>query len=331
MPGVAPSRREEHDHRAHDQLIEGVDHECRRGHHRIRQRHDQESRDSQRGEKRQRGEDPQGESPHGGRVSTDGCQIDWDHGSENALLGDEETAARCPQHVPRRLRADADHAEKRRRRAGDEAGERQHARTLEIERRGCREHEQECSRENDESTGWSQPQATRWAGRVGPARSRRPTIGETHPREHITDDRDGEHGRPHVDVQRVEPKRRRGRPAERADPRDIESENHSSAGGGPEHPLSPLHRVAENGPETERQGVGAAAGQRGVDRRCWRAEQTDRQRCLQLRERQHCMRLGPAQTENAKETEAPRQGPQGELTCRSSADRVRRHVGSPAR
>ena len=49
------------------------------------------------------------------------------------------------------MRADADDAEDRRGRARDEAGQREDAGALEIERRGGREQEQEGHREHDES------------------------------------------------------------------------------------------------------------------------------------------------------------------------------------
>ena len=136
---VAPQRGEEHDHRAEEQLIEGVHEEQRRGHHGIGQGDDQEPHDAQRDEERRGGEDAQDQPPPRRRVGADGCQIDRDQRRGNALLRDEEAAARRPEHIGRGVRADADAAEDRRGRAGDEAGQREHAGALEIERRGGRQ------------------------------------------------------------------------------------------------------------------------------------------------------------------------------------------------
>ena len=148
---VAPERREEHDHGGEKQLIEGVHEEYRRRHD-IGQGDDQQPQDAQSDEERQRGRDADDQPPPCRRIGTDGRQIDRDQRRGNALLRDQEAAARRPEHVGRGVRADAEDAQRRGGRAGDEAGQREDAGALEIERRGGQEDEQKRSREPDESS-----------------------------------------------------------------------------------------------------------------------------------------------------------------------------------
>ena len=131
---VAPLRGQEHDHRTEKQLIEGVHQEQRRGHHGVRQGHHEKSHDAEDDEERQAATIAQDQPAPCRRVGTDGGQIDRDQRRGDALLRDEEAAARRPEHIGRGVRADADDAEDHGSRAGDEAGQRENAGTLEIER-----------------------------------------------------------------------------------------------------------------------------------------------------------------------------------------------------
>ena len=78
---------------------------------------------------------------------------------------------------------------------------------------------------------------------------------------------------------------------------------------------SPPHRVGEDGAEAERQRVGPAARQRDLDGQRRRAEQSHRHSGLRPGERQHDMRFGPVQAEQAEEAEAPRHARSANLTA----------------
>ena len=56
-------------------------------------------------EQRQRREDAEHQPPPGCRIAADRGQVDRDQRRGNALLRDEESAARRPEHIARGVRA----------------------------------------------------------------------------------------------------------------------------------------------------------------------------------------------------------------------------------
>ena len=102
-----------------------------------------------------------------------------------------------------------------------------------------------------------------------------------HPREHISGDREREHGRPDVDVERVEPRRRRGHPSKGADPQRVEAEDERRRHRRRPGAFATCHRVGEDGPEAQGQRVGPAARKRDLDGQRRRAEQPRRKPALE--------------------------------------------------
>ena len=305
--------------------------EQRRGDHRSRERHDEEPHDAKGDEQRRGGDDAQDQAPPCRRIGTDGGQVNREQRRGDALLGDEEPAARRPQHVSRRVCADADAAQDRRGRARDESGQREHAGTLEIERRGRDEQKKECRGEEGEPARWLRALADGRTGRDRFFCQRLTAIRQKHPSKYISGDRQHEDGGPDVEVKRVEPRRRCGRPSEGPNPHDVEPDDEDGAPGSPREASSPLHRIGEDSAKEERHRVCAAARKRDLDRKSRCAEHPHRRRCLRAGERQDSVRLDPAQAEHAEEAEAPRYRPPREFSCvRPGGGRVRRHGGSPA-
>ena len=219
--------------------------------------------------------------------------------------------------------------------AGDEAGQGGDDGTREIERRGRHEQQQKYHGEHDESARRLQPnRESRFANRdiclVHGCIRRPPPIREAHPGEDVSGDRQREHAWPEIQVQRVEPGGRRGRSSECADPHRVEAEDQGGAAGRAGQTRAPSDRVGEDGAKAQGQRVGAAAGERGLDRQRRRAEQCHRHPALRAGQRQHDMRFGPAQAEQAEEAEASRHAPQHEANgVGRTAGHVRQHEGSP--
>ena len=135
---------------------------------------------------------------------------------------------------------------------------------------------------------------------AGASAKRASAIREAHPPEHISGDREREHGRPDIDVERVEPRRRRGHPSERADPQGVEAEDQRESGAAPGKSHSPVRGIGKNGGQAECGRVGAAAGERDFNWKRRRAEQPRRNPCLSLGHRQEGMRFGPVQRSRPK-------------------------------
>ena len=141
----------------------------------------------------------------------------------------------------------------RRGRAGDEAGQREHARRSRdraARRRRTRAGTPPSARRSVATVADAAARLRRRpapsATLVSPGARRRSATRIQ--REHVAGDREREHGRPDVDVERVEPRRRRGRPAERADPQRVEAEDQRGAAGRAGQRASPAHRVGEDRP-----------------------------------------------------------------------------------
>ena len=157
-------------------------------------------------------------------------------------------------------------------------------------------------------------------------------IGEPHPHEDVSGDREQKYGRPDVKVKNVEPLRIRGRLSKRADPQRVEDEDQCRAAGSSSHACAPLHWVGEDGSEAQRQRISPTAGERDLDRHRRCAKETCGSRALSARHRQQHVRGKPVQTEQSEEAEAPRRGAQRKLNgSRRARRRVRLHAGSPAR
>ena len=92
-----------------------------------------------------------------------------------------------------------------------------------------------------------------------------PAIREAHPGKHVSGDREREQGRPEIDMERVEPCRRRRHQSKRADPHGIEADDQDGAGGSPGEAHPPSHRVGKDGAEAQRQRVGPAARKGDLD------------------------------------------------------------------
>ena len=94
-------------------------------------------------------------------------------------------------------------------------------------------------------------------------------------------------------------------------------EDQGGAASGAGQARSPPHRIGEDGPEAQRQRVGplhasvTSTGSAGVPN-------SGGQRRPAARERQHHMRFGPVQTEQAEEAEAPGDASQDEAEPRQS-------------
>ena len=153
-----------------------------------------------------------------------------------------------------------------------------------------------------------------------------------HPREDISGDRARQQRRPDSHVKRVEPRGRGGRRAERSDPQRVHDEDQRGAAGGAAQARPPADRIREDRSEAHSKGICAAARQRHRDGQRRDAEQPGSASRLHAGQRQQDVGLGPVQTNQTEETEAPHDASERELNrVRLAADNVRRHAGSPAR
>jgi hypothetical protein len=201
---------------------------------------------------------------------------------------------------------DAGAAQQERCGARDHHGQRQHARALEVER--GREGEDHEARGSNQREPKRQGRRERRAFVLGDRlcatghlhAPRLESVCRAHPGKNDSGDGDRQHHRPHVDVQRVEPQRRCHRASECADADDIERDDRDDADRGAGGARAPGRRVRDDRGETQRQRVGAAAGERGFDGQHRGTEQCRSGHRLQLRRRQEDMGADPWQTEQAE-------------------------------
>ena len=188
--------RDEHDGRAEQQLVEGVDEEQRRGHH-TGQRDYQQPCDPERNEERHcrkarraacAATSPSTCRPLRGYTGSSGVVMhSCGRGRRHAVS----------EHVGCGVRSDPHRAEDRRRGAGDESSDREEARALEITRGSRREGNQKRRGKDDESRPRLRAQYM--------DRRADSSIRYAHPHEHVSGDGEQEHGGPEVHMKNVEP------------------------------------------------------------------------------------------------------------------------------